>query len=272
MDSLKIHFFLLAIMVPLLVSAAPKQAGRHELFEQLTTHFGTAIQSGPLPGPGLKIYVWNIHKGKDAKLPQDFQWSSAGIDLALFQEAVSSPAFTESIIAANPSLGWTMAKSFSVANESYTGVATGSLYQPAYEDVIISQPIEPVSRTHKTVLLSEYFVNWQADTLLVANIHAINFVPTQIFKVQIDQLVERVKDHKGALIIGGDFNTWNAGRMEYLKDVFSKLGLKLVKAPENRYLNLDHVFIRGLSVQSVNKMDEIRSSDHTPMRVDLQFN
>jgi endonuclease/exonuclease/phosphatase (EEP) superfamily protein YafD len=164
-----------------------------------------------------------------------------------------------------------MAKSFNVAEETFTGVATGSRVKPMKEEVIISDATEPISGTRKTILLSQFLVQWQAQPLLVANIHAINFVTLGVFKTQIKQLLARVREHEGPLIVAGDFNTWNTNRMNYLKTVFAPLGLTLVDAPNDRFLNLDHVFVRGLKVQTVNRFSHIRSSDHTPLKVNFIF-
>lgn len=242
-----------------------------QLFEQLTINFGNAVSETTLPGPTLKVFVWNVHKAKDPQLVEDFKTYSADVDLAMFQEAISLRQFSNRLVDANPSLGWTLAKSFSMSEESYTGVATGSRYVPAKEEVIVSIPTEPVSNTHKTILLSQFFVAFQAEPLLVANIHAINFVGTRDFRIQIQQLLARVQEHRGPLLIGGDFNTWNPLRLSYLKSAFGQMGLKLVYSPKCRLFNLDHIFVRGMSLSRVTNLEHIRSSDHAPMKVELRF-
>lgn len=272
---MKTLFSLTAALFVSISTIAQAANSRHvetpEFFEQLTVSFGAKAPLAPLPGPGLKVYVWNIHKALDANMPLDFRHSSLDSDLALFQEAVSNPGFVRALTAANPFLSWTLAKSFSHDEGSFTGVATGSRVAPKNEEVIISEPTEPISKTHKTILVSQYYVNWQAEPLMVANIHAINFVPTGKFKTQINQLIARVREHKGPLMVGGDFNTWNAGRMSYLQEMFAPLGLKLVQMRSEGILNLDHVFVRGLKVRSVEKLKHITSSDHTPIRMELEF-
>lgn len=275
MKKLQVSFLFAVVLTSALTASAKIFGSRHvespQVFEQLTVAFGDPVQALGFTKKSFQVYVWNIHKAKDENLPVDFAASSKDADLVLFQEAVNSAEFTKALVDANPHLRWTMAKSWSVSGETYTGVATGSSMKPLNQEVIVSDPIEPITRTHKTMLISQYVIADRSLPLMVVNLHGINFVTTKTFEIQIRQVMERIKEHKGPLLVGGDFNTWNNNRLDFLEEVFAPLGLKLVNSEKNGLFNLDHVFIRGLKATRVQKLASIKSSDHTPLVVDLEF-
>lgn len=107
--------------------------------------------------------------------------------------------------------------------------------------------------------------------LTVVNIHAINFTSTRRFIDEIARLYYAIKEVQGALIVAGDFNTWNEKRLAALTD-FSRL-LTLQKAPlfESHHIRkqfakpLDHLYYRGLSLVEARALDTGRISDHNPI-------
>jgi endonuclease/exonuclease/phosphatase (EEP) superfamily protein YafD len=241
------------------------------LYNASTISFGAPVAAEPLPADGLRLLVWNIHKGSDTRLPLDFSDLSFGADLALFQEAVSTPSFIAQITGANFNFGWTLAISFQQEDLSYTGVATASRVKALTEEVIISDAKEPLVETPKTILLSEFNIENTAETLLVANIHAINFVSLETFKTQIRQLITKIYMHQGPLVVAGDFNTWAPDRFTYLQKAFAPHGLKNIKTPIAGLLYLDHNFFRQMNAKFVFNLSHIESSDHAPLMVDLTF-
>lgn len=242
------------------------------LYNDSTLNFGTPVPIKPLPNDKLRLFVWNLHKGEDERLPQDFGDMSFGADIALFQECVSKPNFVKNIAAANPEFGWTMAKSFQMLDFSYTGVATGSRVKPFREEVIVSKVHEPITETPKTILLSEFTIDGSSETLLIANVHGINFVGLETYKVQMQQLFEKIKDHQGPLIVAGDFNTWEEPRIAFLKDLLLEpLKMELIQTPVAHMLDLDHIFVRGMKASFIFDLSSVDSSDHAPLMVDLTF-
>lgn len=253
------------------VSAQRSDAFLGNLYKSSTLSFGNSAPQEPLPADGFRLFVWNIHKAEDPRLFQDFADLSFGADISLFQECISKKNFTEQITDANPNFEWTMAKSFLQLDFSYTGVATGARVKALTEEVIVSTVKEPVIETPKTILISEFAIENSADTLLVANIHGINFVSLEAYKIQINQLLEKISLHQGPMIIAGDFNTWSVDRRSFLDDVLGALGLKHVQTPIAGVLDLDHVYIRDLSARFVFDLSHIDSSDHAPLMMDLTF-
>ena len=263
---------LLAIIGPIGLSTAhAADAFLGNLYNDSTLSFGKPAPTSSLPSDKIRLFVWNIHKAEDQRLSQDFGDLTFGADLALFQEAVSRPDFIQSLVAANTDFEWTMAKSFQLFDFSFTGVATAYRVKPLGEDVIISKVTEPVTETPKTILLSVFSINGTYDTLLVANIHGINFVGLEAYKVQMNQLAEKLRQHQGPMIVAGDFNTWEPARLAYVKSLFEPLGLSQVNTPVAGMLDLDHVFLRGMKANFIFDLSHIDSSDHAPLMVDLIF-
>jgi len=107
----------------------------------------------------------------------------------------------------------------------------------------------------------------------VVNIHAINFVLHWYYRKELLQLVERIREIEGPMILCGDFNSWNKKRymtmMEFVKD----LGLEQVAFDSRKHIKsfnrqpLDYVFYRGLSIVSQKVLDIPTVSDHNPLIV-----
>lgn len=241
------------------------------LYKDSTISFGNPAPQKALRADGLRLFVWNIHKASNPQWIADFFDLSQKVDLALFQEAVSTKSVTSSLSQANPDLSWTLAKSFQQWDFSFTGVATGAKAQARREEVVFSDVKEPITETPKTLLVSEFNIENSQETLLVANVHGINFVGLESYKVQITQLVKAIRTHDGPLIVAGDFNTWDPERMIYLRRVLSSLGLTQLNTPIAGLLDLDHIFIRGLNVEFIFDLSNIDSSDHAPLMVDLTY-
>jgi len=274
MNKFKSHFLLTLVLLQLgLPSSQAKVPQFGELTNSSTVRFGRAASPSPLSSKALRLLVWNIHKGLDENLPKDFANISYAADLTLLQEAVSEKVFTTKLSTANPTLGWTLAISFELSQNNYTGVATGSKTPPLREEAIVSEVTEPIAGTPKTVLLSEYALENREDSLLVVNIHGINFVTNEDFKTQIRQMLKKIYHHKGPMIIAGDFNTWNDGRLEYLQKALASLGVRSVHTPEpGGFFKLDHIFVRGFVPRFIFNLNHIESSDHKPLLIDLLFN
>jgi endonuclease/exonuclease/phosphatase (EEP) superfamily protein YafD len=269
---LKISAFLAFGFTGFQVSASTNQCENIFLDDySQSLSFGKKLDEVGKLGPKMQILVWNVHKGADALLPEDFERISKISDIVLLQESVSDSQFTKALGESNSQFGWTQTKSFQRTQGDFTGVATGSRIRPVSEDVLISKVVEPFSNTPKTILVSEYSMENSKDNLMVANIHAINFVTSSKFQQHIDQLVEKIKNHKGPLLIAGDFNTWNFPRMLYIEQAFSELGLKEVSTPSFGLFKLDHIYVRDINVDHVYNLSNVTSSDHLPLLVNLSF-
>jgi endonuclease/exonuclease/phosphatase (EEP) superfamily protein YafD len=96
------------------------------------------------------------------------------------------------------------------------GVATLSRIAGRDHTPFLTVKREPLTATVKPVLVSRYPLE-NGMVLLLINIHGINFVRSNHFKKQLDQLGEILHGHHGPAIIGGDFNSWSKKRVESIE-------------------------------------------------------
>lgn len=221
-------------------------------------------------GPNIRVLVWNIFKAKKANWITDFKKLAFDKELVLLQEAVTN-APSDHLFEQDNALQWVMARSFKYPKtEIETGVKTGCLAATSARQLYISEHTEPLLQTRKLLLSTQYPIAGSTQNLLVVNMHAINFVATKKYVAQLEQLGVALADHDGPILLAGDFNTWSAARLESFQSV--ALGSGLVEAvmarrgrPATLNLHLDHVFYRGLSLQSIESLEHVRSSDHAPI-------
>ncbi len=218
----------------------------------------------------VRLLVWNILKAKRKQWQADFEELVADRDLVLFQEAVvnapSDPLFNE-----NNRFEWIMARSHQHPTTGIvTGVKTGSVAPSLQTTVHRSTHSEPIVNTQKMLLETHYPLKGRTDTLMVLNMHAINFVGVKKYQSQLMQLDAVLNAHHGPVILAGDFNTWSPQRMANFEQVNSAAGLQ--EATMNRrskfsQLNqhLDHVYFRGLDLHAIDSLSHYRSSDHYPI-------
>ena len=189
----------------------------------------------------FEVLVWNIQKAGSPKMIVDFQYLAQRSELVLFQEAIDSKSWVPLLVQAKPEFGWKLAQSFRSDWNGYsTGVATGSRVVPERLKAVLSRNREPFAQTPKSILASEYSVEGISTTLLVANIHAINFREQGAFEAHVEQLVELLQGHDGPLLVAGDFNTWNPLRMSFLRESLGRLALQEVPLKRRGFLELDH--------------------------------
>ena len=148
---------------------------------------------------------------------------------------------------------------------------------------------------HKNCLITKYPID-DGRVLAVVNVHGLNFRATPgPLRDQLDALASALDDHDGPLLVGGDFNTWQRGRMHALLWFVRGLGLRRVRplAGEGTTarewykraigrpfslqpdLHLDHMFLRGLIPESgpghPHWCPELGVSDHVPLYARLRF-
>ena len=227
----------------------------------------------------FRLLNWNVHKGADRGMLQDFGLIGKDVHITLFQEAVENPEWAAGVTQAQPSLAWSLVRSFISNSESdfhgYTGVAIGTTIQPLKETPLISPVVEPVSNTPKTSLMMEFSIEGSTETLLIVNAHLINFVLDGEYITHLQQIVEHTMSHQGPLLIAGDFNTWSDSRIYDLKLAMDQLNLKRVPLDNYYYMPIvypyDHIFIRGLNVVKTETLRKITTSDHLPLLIELEI-
>jgi len=147
-----------------------------------------------------------------------------------------------------------------------------SAFKSSCEDefALLSKKRELRYATHKVSLITHHKMP-NNDILLVVNLHAINFVNNSAFKNELDHLYASVQNHKGAMIVAGDFNTWNLKRVQFLNEFTHNLSLKKVEFGDDKHIkkiftnSLDYIFYRDLNLTYSEVIDSKKISDHNPI-------
>ncbi|MEH1971013.1 endonuclease/exonuclease/phosphatase family protein [Nostoc sp.] len=180
-------------------------------------------------------------------------------------------------------MNWSFAPNFvDIHHQSYSGILTAATISPITKKVITTKHYEPIVKTPKISLVTEYLLSDKSTTLLTINSHLINFVDLNKFKIQLKELELALSTHRGPLIFSGDFNTWSQKRAVILNQVTTHLGLTpVIFAPHEkekikRFLlspPLDHIFYRNLTAKkaSAKVLDKICSSDHKPLLAEFTY-
>jgi endonuclease/exonuclease/phosphatase (EEP) superfamily protein YafD len=180
-------------------------------------------------------------------------------------------------------MSWNFAPNFIDAHhQTYSGILTAAKISPLTKRAIITKHHEPIIRTPKVSLITEYSLSNHKDNILTINSHLINFVDINKFKTQLHDLELALSAHQGPIIFSGDFNTWSRKRAVLLYKAVTRLGLMPVAfAPDEskkikRFLlspPLDYIFYRGLSEYKARAkvLDHICSSDHKPLLAEFYY-
>lgn len=137
--------------------------------------------------------------------------------------------------------------------------------------VLVSDNSEFLINTYKCTLINQYRLA-NDQILLVANVHAINFKDYRTFAHEIAEITAELANHKGPMIIAGDFNTWNIKRYQTLNMMKRVLRLKHIRFSARAHIKtfaklpLDHMFYRDLDLLSASVHNHKQISDHNPLR------
>ncbi len=238
----------------------------------------------------IRVLNWNIAKNNhDRAWIEDFQHILNRYQPHLiFLQEVRMCATVKRVELAE--WGWSFAPNFIDAfHNSYAGVLTATKSACLKQKAIVTQHGEPVTKTPKVSLITEYSLMHSRKTLLTVNTHLINFVELAKFKAQLHEIEQAISAwrnsegtalHSGAVIFSGDFNTWNRPRWTMLVQMTQRLGLTRANFPPHEAQNLkrfllspplDHIFYRGLQQNYLQArvLNDITSSDHKPMLVEF---
>jgi len=232
---------------------------------------GTAnVRSHRLNNDGFSIVNWNIQKGKHKNWAGDLQQLHAGPDLLILQEAPQESDVWDDLA---PAHYRSFAEGFGLMR-SATGVLTMSSVAPLAECQLVA--FEPWFGTRKATLVTEYALTDTTETLLVVNIHSINFsFGVEHMQKQLRQAATVIEHHDGPVLFSGDFNTWRSRRAEVVETIVERLGLVPLEYEvdhRKRWFGraLDHIYVRGLRTLHATSM-ELGSSDHNPMTVQFSY-
>jgi endonuclease/exonuclease/phosphatase (EEP) superfamily protein YafD len=218
----------------------------------------------------IGLLTWNIKKGTGGLWQDDLRAMTIGKELVVLQEAIPGPGmdvFVDGMKYASFSQGYT-------TRSRTSGVVTYSSIEPLSECRFAV--IEPILRSRKATGVTEFGIAGTKETLVVVNVHAVNFsLGTRRFQEQMEQIREVLAGHSGPAILSGDFNTWSRKRLEIVDELAADLAFSAVVFDEDNRKTfkgnaLDHVFVRGLSVDS-SESKPVDSSDHNPLSVEFRM-
>lgn len=220
---------------------------------------------------GFTLTSWNIFKQNNKGWRKDLKALTAKSDLVLLQEAYLTQELTQLLGITQDE--WEMISAF-----RYQGIHAGVMTASNIPSIAscAQRIIEPLAQLPKSSLISYFPIKGRKQTLLVANIHAINFTPGLArFTEQLEEIKTVMARHSGPIVFAGDFNTWSQKRMDVLNELTTDLGLKKVEfndsAPVEMLGNyLDHIFFRGLTLGDA-KAITVESSDHYPLTANFKF-
>ncbi len=240
--------------------------GQHSQAEGLQDKNSQALDPG-----NIAFLNWNIYKGNGDNWQKDLTAFADNHHVMTIQEAMLDEDM-EALLKTFD-FNWTMNTAFHL-NGDAAGVmnvaSTSSIHSCGFK------VNEPLIRIPKAALVSYYPIDDSDESLLVANIHGINFTfGVSSYREQLDQLYDAVKHHHGPMIVAGDFNSWSDSRMEVVDQLVKRLELSRLEYSINNKTHvfgnaIDHVFYRQLEPVS-NKVLQVTSSDHNPISVNFRF-
>ena len=239
----------------------------------------TIAGSGVL-GDRVVLVVWNVHKKTDSVFQRELRGllDATEADVALFQEFVlPRPERLDVLLQRR---AWALSANLRAgAPPAETGVFTAAASLSRAE-AFLSSDREPLFGTRKACLAT--FHAFGADTLLALNLHALNFsFSLDGYRRQLQAVAVFAASHRGPVVVGGDFNTWNARRLRLADSVLA--GASLVRLDFGAHERnkrksfgkaLDHVyydprFLRP-DAKSIDVPHRYRSSDHVPLVVGFE--
>jgi endonuclease/exonuclease/phosphatase (EEP) superfamily protein YafD len=224
-----------------------------------------------LPSWKWSFLVWNLHKGADDTFKPEYLALTLGRDIIMNQEIYLDKNMLD-VFQYLPFHMFETGTSFYSGKEKIrTGVANISPVAPVFTQYVRTVNLEPIVATPKLTLITSYPIRFSRKKLTVVNIHGINFVPNEIFHIELERIYRQIKDIPSPLVFAGDFNTWNLERRSILKKYAQKLKLsEAVFLPDNRLTFNGHPLDHFLHTSDIKitkaRVDSFyRGSDHKPM-------
>ncbi|MGK0408333.1 MAG: endonuclease/exonuclease/phosphatase (EEP) superfamily protein YafD [Shewanella psychromarinicola] len=253
------------VVVPLFIQFATKPQVINSEQESFAAQCVDAIPKANLDMDGqLAVASWNIYKQQNAGWQTLLSQLAKQNQLLLLQEVKLSDKFQQ----------WRQQNQQQLAMVQAFRQGDIPLGVMNLSEVAASQSCgyltaEPLIQFPKSSLLS-YFPLSNGETLLVANLHSINFeYALDSYTEQLQQLLPALRAHKGPIIFGGDLNTWRSARLSMLAQTTKALGLKEVTPAEDTRTTvmgypIDHLYFRGLTLESA-RVITTQTSDHHPL-------
>jgi endonuclease/exonuclease/phosphatase (EEP) superfamily protein YafD len=237
--------------------------------------FPSLIKKGPEGGhllslgKPINILVWNVYKSQKKKFLKEWNNILSVIDIALIQEFITK---IENFSVHSEFHSY-FTPAFQIDQKYFSGTAIFSKTRPNRVKSLLSTDNEPLVQTPKSTQIAWYSITG-GESLLVVNIHALNFVRELDFEKQIKDFYDEIKEYNGPLLVAGDFNTWSKERKDIVLKYTNRLKLKEVPfTPGERTMTLgnplDLVFYRKLKVLKHQVLTPLSGSDHRALFIKI---
>jgi endonuclease/exonuclease/phosphatase (EEP) superfamily protein YafD len=229
------------------------------------------VKRAKLDSSGFRLMNWNIQKGRKNGWEEDFENLIQKSDILTIQEAYLNEDLQE--LLKKGQYSWDISNAFQYKGRE-VGVLTASRIDPDF--ICTFRVKEPLINIPKTVMVTIYPLSGTEKSLLVVNIHSINFtMETRQFDAQLDKVERILSQHQGPLIVSGDINTWSKKRTTIVENLVDRLGLKALTFEKDYRVKIfgrevDHILYRGLTA-SASTVLKVKSSDHNPMLVTFRL-
>lgn len=228
-----------------------------------------ASPDNALDARDIDVFNWNVKKTSLPNWREDYGRLTRGMELILLQEASLAPD-TVGDLPAVPY--WSFAPGYRT-HRAITGVLTLSSVEPLTRCTFVTA--EPVLRSPKATSVTQFGLAGRDETLLVVNLHAVNFsLGLGAYTRQLEQIAGVLEGHPGPVILSGDFNTWRLGRLQTVQSLARAFNLEPLDFAGGRSLffgrPVDHIYVRGLKASDV-RSTSVDSSDHNPLSVTLSL-
>jgi endonuclease/exonuclease/phosphatase (EEP) superfamily protein YafD len=220
---------------------------------------------------GFRVMTWNVMKNVEEGWKDDFLRVGRDNDILVMQEAFLTGDLRG--VLENGIYAWDLSVAYTFMTTE-AGVLTASLVRPDFLCTLRSE--EPLIKTPKMILMTRYPLSGTNISLLVVNIHSINFtLDSAIFAEQLKQIEPIVAAHRGPVIVAGDFNTWSDDRAAIVESTIDSLGLSEVRFDDDNRTTffghrVDYIYYRGLEYDEASVF-RVETSDHNPMTVTFRL-
>ncbi|TKB50256.1 endonuclease/exonuclease/phosphatase family protein [Ferrimonas sediminicola] len=241
----------------------------------------TAATDDPAPLPQrFSLISWNVHKqlGEPGWQREFAEMQQAYTpDLLTLQEANVHPEDAPEMAPYHYAFGANLQQS----GGGQSGVMSLTSTPILSARLKLTTPAEPITHTPKATLLTQVALG-DKQSLMLVNIHGINFVTNSDYRQQLDRLEAQIANHQGPVIFAGDFNTWSSQRQTLLSALARRQGLSKVAFSDQdreeikQFLGqpLDHILYSCQLTPvpgSSQVLSEFTSSDHTPLMVEFEY-
>lgn len=222
-----------------------------------------------LPQSGIRVAIWNMCKGAGGLLfEHDYRMLCYRSDVILTQEALLSQRSIR--VFCEPGFRVVHAASYMRRDRLRDGVMTVSRVAPDPQRLhrVICKYPEPILKTPKVALVSFFPLMDSQESLMIVNLHATLIRLKSAAVEEMEHLIAHLPDHRGPILLAGDFNTFSPGYLKAVHSILKKLSLEhmpIREDPRPKSQALDQVFSRGLDIHSIQVDTTIKNSDHFPL-------